>query len=57
MGMISNGRWNDRSGKMYNPGKYFFLKLTAMCVIEVYLPRNENGLNYKRKDLIGTGMD
>lgn len=56
MQMIQKGMWRDSSGKLRNPGKRFFLELSARCVREVNMQRDADGLRYGRKAMIMTGL-
>lgn len=53
--MIRKGLWKDSSGKLYNSGKPFFLKLAASVVQEKNLQKDSDGLNFARKALIISG--
>ena len=44
------------SGKLKNPGKFFFLRLAAESVREVNAQKDKNGLSYARKAMMRTGM-
>jgi DDE superfamily endonuclease len=48
-----DGAW---SGKIMNPGKEFFLGLTADAVGDVNAMRDENGLKYSLKAMIRCGL-
>ncbi|DAZ98024.1 TPA: hypothetical protein N0F65_004514 [Lagenidium giganteum] len=48
-----DGKW---SGKLQNPGKYYFLELAAEVIKEVNTKRDKNGLNYAQKAMIRCGM-
>lgn len=58
--MMGNGAWMGsgygQSGKLKNPGKVFFLHVTANAVREVNQQRDRNGLKFARKAMIRTGM-
>lgn len=56
MELIQKGLWKDSSGKLYNPGKPFFLKLAARVVREVNLQKDTDGLNFARKAMIISGL-
>lgn len=56
LGLIKEGKWKDGSGKLFNPGKRFFLKLAAEAVMEVNKQRDAEGITYARKSMILTGM-
>lgn len=48
--------WKSGSGKLTNPGKTFYLKLTASVIREVENQRDKDGVSYVRKAIIGSGM-
>ena len=54
--MIKNNQVSQRSGKLLNPGKHFFLKLAAESVREVNKMRDTNGLTYAHKAMIRCGL-
>lgn len=58
--MIDLGVWNgegrDTSGKMFNAGPRFFLKLAAAAIKAVNEARDEEGVSLTRKAMIRTGM-
>lgn len=58
--MINEKRWmpevEGSSGKLRNPGKYFFLELAALSVREVNSQRDSDGMSYARKAMIKCGM-
>lgn len=56
MDMIREGKWKDNSGKLFNPGKLFFLRLAADAVRDVNRQRDSDGLSFARKAMIMTGM-
>ena len=56
MDMIKEGKWNDQSGCLLNPGKGFFLGLAADAVRDVNRQRDADGLTDGRKAMILTGM-
>lgn len=58
--MIDLGVWSgegrDASGKMFNAGPRFFLKLAAAAIKAVNEARDEEGISLTRKAMIRTGM-
>ena len=52
-GVCRDGAW---SGKLQNPGKWFFLQLVADSVRGVNLQRDANGLTFARKAMIRCGL-
>ncbi|CDF37950.1 unnamed protein product [Chondrus crispus] len=58
--MIDLGMWNeegrDASGKMFNAGPRFFLKLAANVVQAVNAVKDANGMTLARKAMIQSGM-
>ncbi|RLN69414.1 hypothetical protein BBJ28_00022260 [Nothophytophthora sp. Chile5] len=61
--LIEDKAWQNKtrkngesSGKLKNPGKYFFLGLASLAVQEVNAHRDENGLTYARKAMIRCGL-
>lgn len=54
--MIRKNLRKDLSGKLYNPGKFFLLKLAARIAQEAGLQMVSNGLNFARKVMIIEGM-
>lgn len=53
---MCRGVWADSSGKIENPGKSYFLGLTARCVWVVNHQLDEYGLRFARKAIILTGL-
>ena len=56
MKQIANGQWQDKSGKMINPGWTFFLRIAAEAVRRVNSMRDEHGISYSRKAMIRCGL-
>lgn len=59
MHMIEGNVWTDwkkGSGKLPNPGKSFFLQLARDTISEVNSLRDEKGVLYSRKSMMGCGM-
>lgn len=59
--MRKNEAWKDGndgkgSGPLPNCGNSFFLNLAAECIRELKHVKDINGLSYKRKEMIMTGM-
>ena len=52
-GVCRDGAW---SGKLQNPGKWFFLQLVADSVRGVNLQRDANGLTFALKAMIRCGL-
>lgn len=48
MEMIMQGKWMNGSGKLMNPGKYFFLKLASDAIRDVNGQQDSNGLYFAR---------
>lgn len=46
----------DKSEKLLNPGKEFFLKLAAKVVKDMNHMKDKNGISYARKSMIMTGL-
>ncbi|OWZ06929.1 hypothetical protein PHMEG_00020747, partial [Phytophthora megakarya] len=60
MDAIRNSDWKTgtpSSGKLANPGKKFFLELTAECIRLVNLEKDKNGDNWAKKSMIQCGLD
>ncbi|KAL0251554.1 hypothetical protein GEMRC1_000767 [Eukaryota sp. GEM-RC1] len=54
--MIQANQWTPNSGKLPNPGKYYFLQLTSETIQKVNVMKDKNGVNYARKAMIRCGM-
>ena len=57
--MITKNEWIDwrsGSGKLTNPGKTFYLKLSAAVIREVENEKDSDGVSFVRKAMIGSGM-
>lgn len=53
---MQKNMWKDKSGRLLNSGKSFFLRLAADSVAEVNRQRDADGLSFARKAMIMTGM-
>ena len=53
---INEGSWKNKSGRIANPGKTFFLRLASLAVQDVNKQRDGLGLSYPRKAMIMIGM-
>lgn len=47
---------NNGSGKLANPGKYYFLKLGARAVQMARAKKDEDGINFARKSMVMCGL-
>lgn len=47
---------STKSGKIPNPGKRFFLKMTANAIREVNRMKDKSGISFARRSMIMTGM-
>lgn len=56
MEIIKQGMRRGKSGRFYNSEKEYFLKLVALCIWQVSLRRDKEGITYARKAMILTGM-
>ena len=56
MEMIMENKWSRGSGKRLNPGKHYFLKLTATAVRDVTQQRDGEGFSFARKEMVRTGI-
>jgi DDE superfamily endonuclease len=57
--MVQSGKWKNgegSSGKLINPGKRYFLQLAADCIKAVNNMRDNNGLCWSRKTMMGCGL-
>lgn len=48
--------WDSCSGKLTNPGKTFYLNISASVIREVRNQKYKDGLSYIRKDMIVFGV-
>ena len=56
MQMIVEERRTDSSGKLVNPGKSYFLRLTSIIVREVNEKNDSEGMTFAREAVVRTGM-
>lgn len=56
MDMIKSNKYQDSSGRLFNPGKRYVLQLTDSWVRDLNQQLDEEGLNYGRKAMIITAM-
>lgn len=56
MDMVLKEKWEDTSGLLINPCKYFFLELSAQEVRDVNNQRDDHDINYTCQEIILTFM-
>lgn len=55
MDMIREGKWKESFGKLFNPWKYFFIRLEGCGVQAFKRQRDSYGLSFARNAMIMTG--
>lgn len=53
---MRKGKWKDSSGKIQNPGKYYFLQLAVRFIRELNEHRDPDGINFSIKTILSTGL-